>query len=413
MYVNAEQSWWQLQDLARQQGYDLRQEPSDILENCNYFVLRTRDKVLAREPAGTKGLVRIRNALEALQYVPRQARVSNVKPQKLLEKARQQLHSTYNFLTGIPRQQQERAIANTALQLFVHNYQRTGDDCYRAQHYTISLQDKDTYSVTDRQGQLLLSFKASDRKVRQVLNSRLSGFHYMEFARARCLVAGAGIEAIPAEPRQRAAQLGNLAPLGDRELLLTARTQQVASTVKDFLNRMAISRWSAPDGNYSYEVAANGDLRITSHLDGRGDVLSLTSNGVESKLAAKDFIYFADLRTELDEIAGQQRSQSVPTSNAQTLAALLSARKIMDAFSINRYQDANYSFLRQGENIFISSRDGRGELARFENNEVTGNLALPDILYFQDLDRLTKSSLHQDSSLSRNSGRALPEIERD
>lgn len=412
MYTN-EKSWLQLQDLAQQYGFDLRQEPSEILSGCNYFVLCSQNKVLAREPAGSKGLIKIHNALESLQNVPYYARSGNGKQlHRLLGNAKQQMHSAYRFLSAIPRQQQTRAIANTALQLFLHNYQRTGEDCYRAQSYTINLQAKDTYRVIDSQGEILLNFKANNSKVEQILDkNNLSSFHYVDFARAQSLVTGAGVEAISSQARQRIIQLGNLAPANDKELLQTARTQQVATTVKNFLNSMGTFQWSAPDGNYSYELAKNGDLKISSNLDGRKEILNITKNGVSSKLAAKDFIYFAELKIELADFVNQQKQPAI-ASNTNTLSALLSAQKVMDLLAVSSYQDSHYKFIKQGQTIVISSKDGKGELARLENNEVTGNLTSQDLVYFQDLQRLTKSYTQPELAAEHNKNNLSQELER-
>lgn len=58
---------------------------------------------------------------------------------------------------------------------------------------------------------------------------------------------------------------------------------------------------------------------------------------------------------------------------SNSLLAVLSAKQVLDKLQTNSYEDKNYSFRRDGSNITVHAKDGRGEIARLEAGRITSN----------------------------------------
>lgn len=65
---------------------------------------------------------------------------------------------------------------------------------------------------------------------------------------------------------------------------------------------------------------------------------------------------------------------------SNSLITVLSAKRILDKLQTNQYENNNYSFQREDNNITVSAKDGRGEIAQLEAGRITGkNLSHNDV----------------------------------
>lgn len=69
------------------------------------------------------------------------------------------------------------------------------------------------------------------------------------------------------------------------------------------------------------------------------------------------------------------------------LAAVTSAKRILQAVGKDTFSTKDYYLNRRGETMTIDALDGRGEIARISDGVVTGNVSATDISNLNDLEK--------------------------
>jgi hypothetical protein len=332
--------------------------------------------------------------------------------QALLKELSQKSQQVVQSFSSISRLKQEREVASTAIQLLDNHYQQTQEHSYQAEGYRISLEADNTYVVSDKVRELM-RIKAGGLTGPRILSNQMNKFHHLDFDRVRKQIQKSGIEGLSNQPHQRIKQLGNLAPQGDSELINAVKVQQVKQTAMNFLASTGISFWEAGDkGNYSIESVDDDNLEIRSAKDDRGVILKLSNGKLESSLEAQDFVYFQQLRNYSQ--VGIQSNQQVPVrpriakapiisdlanSNLRNLASLIAAKNVLDAFGLKSYESESFRFEKQNNNLVVKAKDGRGEIARLQNGQVTGKVLDRDVIHFSSLNQAVQLTSEPSSSL--------------
>lgn len=315
-----------------------------------------------------------------------------------------------NGLASLPQWKRERDVANTALQLFNHNYKQTGEQSYQAENYKISLHGLDNYSISDRTGRELMRFKAGGLTGPSILDNRMNKLQYQDFNQARSQIQRlGGVNGISKDPQQRLSQLGNLAPFGDREVLYATKIKQVVQTARDYLRGLGVSEVKAgQQGNYSIESRGDDYLRLESQQDQRGTVLLIENGTLKSDLESKDFSHFKQLHNSMQKQASRTDSQQPVVKKSETeilltnsqlrnVAAVITAQNVLDSLGTNTYESDKYRFERLGDVITLAAKDGRGEIARMESGHVTGQLSNQDAVFLSQMNRAVMPHLLQSS----------------
>ena len=335
--------------------------------------------------------------------------------QTLLKELSQKSQQMVQSFSSITRLKQEREVASTAIQLLDNHYQQTQEHSYQAEGYRISLEADNTYVVSDKARELM-RIKAGGLTGPKILSNQMNKFHHLDFDRVRKQIQKSGIEGLSNQPHQRIKQLGNLAPQGDSELINAVKVQQVKQIAMNFLATTGISFWEASDkGNYSIESVDDDNLEIRSAIGDRGVILKLSNGKLESRLEAKDFVYFQQLRNYSQVgIQPNQHNQQVPArpsiakapivsdlanSNLRNLASLIAAKNVLDAFNLKFYESESFRFEKQNNTLVVKAKDGRGEIARLQNGQVTGKVLDRDVIHFSSLNQAVQLPSAPSSSL--------------
>lgn len=94
-----------------------------------------------------------------------------------------------------------------------------------------------------------------------------------------------------------------------------------------------------------------------------------------------------DLQYQVEIAKKTEPDKSLTTSEASKVAAIITARNILSGLGINKYENSNYQFQKQGDIIIITAKDDRGEIVRQQDGQVTGQLSNQDVVYFSQLNR--------------------------
>jgi hypothetical protein len=332
--------------------------------------------------------------------------------QTLLKELSQKSQQVVQSFSSISRLKQGREVASTAIQLLDSHYQQTQEHSYQAEGYTISLEADNTYVVSDKVRELM-RIKVGGLTGPKILSNQMNKFHHLDFDRVRNQIQKSGIEGLSNQPHQRIKQLGNLAPSGDSELINAVKVQQVKQIAMNFLATTGINSWEDGDkGNYSIESVDDDNLEIRSAKDARGVILKLSNGKLESRLEAKDFVYFQQLRNYSQ--IGIQSNQQVPVrpritkapiisdlanSNLRNLASLIAAKNVLDAFDLKSYESESFRFEKQNNTLVVKAKDGRGEIARLQNGQVTGKVLDRDVIHFSSLNEMLNPTSRSSSVL--------------
>lgn len=89
------------------------------------------------------------------------------------------------------------------------------------------------------------------------------------------------------------------------------------------------------------------------------------------------------------QLSQQQYSSAFENQSADihNLAAVILAKRLLEAVDKDTYSTDDYCFNRQGEMVTINALDGRGKIARITNGVVTGNLNAADISQVRQLSK--------------------------
>ncbi len=328
-----------------------------------------------------------------------------------LQQASQKSQQVVSSVNSINQFKRNREVATTAIGLLDHHYQQTQEHLYQAEGYKISLEADDTYVVSDKTERELLRIKGGGLLGPKIINNQMNKFHYLDFERAHKQIQQLGINGLSNQPHQRVKQLGSLAPQGDSELINAIKTQQVKQIAKNFLAATGINSWDAGDkGNYSIQSFGDNDLEIRSTKDNRGTILKLSDGKIESNLAAKDFAYFQQLKnySQVSESSLRFPSKSPPpstvvndlaSSNLRNLASLIAAKNVLDTFNLKAYESESFRFEKQNDVVVVKAKDGRGEIARMQNGQVTGRVSDRDVIHFSSLNQMLNPTSQSNSVL--------------
>lgn len=83
----------------------------------------------------------------------------------------------------------------------------------------------------------------------------------------------------------------------------------------------------------------------------------------------------------------KHRQHSPSSKEVRVLAALISAKRMLDAISRNSYETDCYAFKRWGEVVTISAKDGRGKIAQGDDTAVSGNMSAKDSIQIRQLEK--------------------------
>lgn len=335
----------------------------------------------------------------------------------LRELGQQTVKATAN-ISSIPQQQQQRRVADTTLKLMQQHYKSTGETSYQTENYQLDWESDNNYVIRTHSGQELLRFKMGLAGPK-VLASQLNQFHYQDFERARVLLQTDPRHDLTQLPEQRLAQLGNLAPLGDRSVVELSKTQQTLETAKDLLRYLNVSAWDAGNkGNY--KITGGEDFLRVEAKDGRGCILELKDGQLDSDLTARDFSYFQRLQQQLQSQPPKQISplpavvrfkpeQLFPITRAHNLAAIITARNLLDSLETNVYESDRYRFERRNLELTVTDKHGRGVIARLDQHgEISGNLSEQDVLHLNQLNQAVLKGTNNNAHLQTSEKVAAP-----
>ena len=328
-----------------------------------------------------------------------------------LQQASQKSQQVVGGINAINQFKRDREVANTAISLLDHHYQQTQEHSYQAEGYKISLEDKNTYVISDRSERELMKIKVGGILGPKIISNQMNKFNYLDFDRAHKQIQQLGIDGLSNQPHQRVKQLGSLAAQGDSELINAIKTQQVKQIAVRFLESTGISSWDAGDkGNYSIESTGDDNLEIRSTKDNRGTILKLRDGKLESNLSAKDFAYFQQLKNYSQVSESYSYSPAKPplrspivndlaNSNLRNLASLITAKNVLDTFNLKAYESESFRFERQNDVVVVRAKDGRGEIARMQNGQATGRVSDRDIIHFSSLNQMLNPTSQSNSVL--------------
>ena len=83
--------------------------------------------------------------------------------------------------------------------------------------------------------------------------------------------------------------------------------------------------------------------------------------------------------------------------NSNSLLAVFSAKRVLDKLQTNEYENKSYSFRKEGNNIIVSAKDGRGEIARSEQREITGSLSEQDVIHLIQLNQAVFKTMNNNT----------------
>ncbi len=191
----------------------------------------------------------------------------------------------------------------------------------------------------------------------------------------------------------------------------TIRDRQIAETALKLLDHYGTS----DDKGKSYQ-AANYTIRTEgkdnySISDSRGKELMkfkqnfLGPQVVSSQMSNRHQRDFAHARSQIQLKGGvpllagdaatriRQLGSLTPAEDiaqaqeGKNIAAASIARNVLQALGSNRYENDQYRFQRQGDDLRISAKDGRGEILSLKEGQFTGNLKPLDVSNLKQLDR--------------------------
>lgn len=387
--------------------------------------IKSEDKILFRQE--TDGVVSNNIIIPSSQQVPEtlveinldQSNIAEEEVNKLpnnktkqfiktlLKELGQKTQQVVQGVTSLIQLKRDREVASTAIQLLDRHYAKTQEHTYHADGYKISLEDDDIYVVSDRADRELMKIKTGGLTGPEILANQMNKFHYQDFDRARKQIQTLGIEGLSNQPHKRVIQLGNLAPQADSQIVNSIKTQQVKQIAVNFLNATGICSWDAGDkGSYSIDSIDDNNLEIRSTKDERGIILKLSNGRLESNLKAKDFAYFNQLKNYTPVVNKSSHAVVKPpivndlaNSNLRNLASLIAAKNVLDTFNLKSYESESFQFEKQNNTLVVKAKDGRGEIARLQNGQVTGKVSERDVIHFSSLNQAIQLTSEPSSSL--------------
>lgn len=103
----------------------------------------------------------------------------------------------------------------------------------------------------------------------------------------------------------------------------------------------------------------------------------------------------------------KHRQHSASSKEVRALAALISAKRILDAISRNSYETDHYAFKRWGEVVTISAKDGRARIAQGDDTAVSGNLSAKDSILIRQLEKsVLEEAQQQEAQAQLERGRS-------
>ena len=69
------------------------------------------------------------------------------------------------------------------------------------------------------------------------------------------------------------------------------------------------------------------------------------------------------------------------------MAAVISAKRVLNALSSDVYENDRYVFKSQGESFTLTAKDGRGEILSSRDGRIVGNLLSSEVAYLTQLER--------------------------
>lgn len=131
-----------------------------------------------------------------------------------------------------------------------------------------------------------------------------------------------------------------------------------------------------------YAVPTENDVP-KEYIDTDGDGLN---NATEEELGTSPFSADTDMDgiEDSQELAGGSTPLSPGSgrsdvNHVRNLAAIIVAREVLDRTGGDYYKNADYCFQREGGTVTIAANDGRGEIARLEDDNIIGQVSSADV----------------------------------
>lgn len=215
-----------------------------------------------------------------------------------------------SWTKAVQQWRQDMSLADTAAKLH-SQYNAARNLNYETDRYNIS-RSGNTYSITDKQNNLLLRFRQTPLG-REVLENNLGQQHYQDFN-----LASRTLNKNPElfqSKTQELANLGDLTPQDAVALDQEAKAQQVNDIANKFLHYLGTNKKELK--NYEVNLGENNTLTVSAK-DERGVILSRTDGVTKvNELSDKDVSRFQNLNTKIEEKYQEIKQRQKEANSAQ------------------------------------------------------------------------------------------------
>ncbi len=233
--------------------------------------------------------------------------------------------------------------------------------------------------------------------------------------------------AVPVSPAQMPPPANNFARIINVPEPIPATPAQVELAVKSAERILAASGSNSFDSS-GYRIDKSDRGLKVERWGSRGEIAQTDSNGkltahqirpydvaALGKIADKLEATMAYVETIKPQISGTPAKifepqslvqQSAAGNDIRNRAAVLTAQRVLDTLGKDSYENNSYRFERQGENISITAKNGRGTIAQSQNGQLTGDLSNKDV---KALSQMNAACLeHQEQSKGQAPQRSTP-----